>query len=59
VLVQQLGAPIPAMPVLLLAGAHAAADPFYGVYALALAILASALGSLRGSGRGGVMAIGC
>jgi membrane protein DedA with SNARE-associated domain/rhodanese-related sulfurtransferase len=46
VLVQQLGAPIPATPLLLLAGAHAAADPIYGVYALALAILASALGSL-------------
>jgi membrane protein DedA with SNARE-associated domain/rhodanese-related sulfurtransferase len=46
VLVQQLGAPIPATPVLLLAGAHAAADPLYGVYALALAILASSAGSL-------------
>jgi membrane protein DedA with SNARE-associated domain/rhodanese-related sulfurtransferase len=46
VLVQQLGAPIPATPLLLLAGAHAAADPIYGVYALALAILASGLGSL-------------
>ncbi|HEU4351828.1 MAG TPA: DedA family protein/thiosulfate sulfurtransferase GlpE [Burkholderiales bacterium] len=46
VLVQQLGAPIPAMPVLMLAGAHAAVDPLYGVYALALAILASVIGSL-------------
>jgi membrane protein DedA with SNARE-associated domain/rhodanese-related sulfurtransferase len=46
VLVQQLGAPIPAWPVLMLAGAYAAADPVYGIYALALAILASALGSL-------------
>jgi membrane protein DedA with SNARE-associated domain/rhodanese-related sulfurtransferase len=46
VLVQQLGAPIPAMPVMMLAGAHAATDPLYGVYALALAILASAIGSL-------------
>jgi membrane protein DedA with SNARE-associated domain len=46
VLVQQLGAPIPATPLLLLAGAHAATDPIYGVYALALAIFASALGSL-------------
>ena len=45
-LVQQLGAPIPAAPVLLLAGAHAAVDPIYGVYSLALAILAAALGSL-------------
>ncbi|HEX2340684.1 MAG TPA: hypothetical protein VHI98_09420, partial [Vicinamibacterales bacterium] len=46
VLVQQLGAPIPATPVLMLAGAHAAADPLYGVHALGLAMLASALGSL-------------
>jgi len=46
VLVQQLGAPLPPTPVLLLAGAHAAADPAYGVYALALAILGSTLGSL-------------
>lgn len=46
VLVQQLGAPIPATPVLMIAGAHAAADPIYGVYALALAVLASAIGSL-------------
>jgi len=46
VLVQQLGAPIPATPLLLLAGAHAAADSVYALYALALAILASTLGSL-------------
>lgn len=46
VLVQQLGAPIPATPVLMLAGARAAADPIYGVYALGLAVLASAIGSL-------------
>lgn len=46
VLVQQLGAPIPATPVLMLAGAHAAADPLYGLYALGLAIVASAIGSL-------------
>lgn len=45
-LVQQLGAPIPATPVLMLAGAHAAEDPLYGVYALGLAIVASAIGSL-------------
>lgn len=45
-LVQQLGAPIPATPVLMLAGAHAALDPFYGIYALTVAIVASALGSL-------------
>lgn len=46
VLVQQLGAPIPATPVLMLAGAHSAVDPVYGIYSLALAILASSLGSL-------------
>jgi membrane protein DedA with SNARE-associated domain/rhodanese-related sulfurtransferase len=46
VLVQQLGAPIPATPVLMLAGARAAADPLHGAYALGLAILASAIGSL-------------
>ena len=46
VLAQQLGAPIPATPVLLLAGARAAADPIYAAYALGLAILASAIGSL-------------
>jgi len=46
VLAQQLGAPIPATPVLMLAGAHAAADPIHGVYALGLAMLASAIGSL-------------
>jgi len=46
VLVQQLGAPIPATPLLLLAGAHAATDPIHGVYVLALAIAASTLGSL-------------
>ena len=45
-LVQQLGAPIPATPLLLLAGAQAAEDPTHAVYALALAILASTLGSL-------------
>lgn len=46
VLVQQLGAPIPASPVLILAGARAAGDPMYGVYALALSMFASAAGSL-------------
>src|SRR2546427_11776574 len=34
------------MPVLLLAGAQAIHDPLYGVYALALAILASSAGNL-------------
>jgi membrane protein DedA with SNARE-associated domain/rhodanese-related sulfurtransferase len=46
VLVQQLGAPIPAMPVFLLAGAQSIQDPLYGVYALGLAILASTAGNL-------------
>ena len=46
VLVQQLGAPIPVLPVMLLAGAQSARDPFYGVYALALALVASTIGSL-------------
>jgi membrane protein DedA with SNARE-associated domain/rhodanese-related sulfurtransferase len=46
VLVQQLGAPIPAWPVLMLAGAHAAIDPLYGASSVALATLASIAGSL-------------
>ena len=45
-LVQQLGAPIPAWPLLVLAGAQAAADPYYGVAAVAVATLASIAGSL-------------
>ena len=43
---QQLGAPIPAWPLLVLAGAHAVAHPVFGIQALALAVLASWLGSL-------------
>lgn len=46
VLVQQLGAPIPALPLLVVAGAQAVRDPFYGVYALALAIVAATAGNL-------------
>ncbi len=46
VLLQQLGAPIPPGPFLILAGATAFNDPLHGVYALALAVAASALGSL-------------
>ena len=46
VLVQQLGAPLPVLPVMLFAGAQSARDPFYGTYALALAVVASTLGSL-------------
>jgi membrane protein DedA with SNARE-associated domain/rhodanese-related sulfurtransferase len=46
VLLQQLGAPIPASPVLVLAGAKAIDDPLQGVYALALAVAASGIGSV-------------
>jgi len=46
VLVQQLGAPLPVLPVMLFAGAQTARDPVFGVYALALAIVASTVGSM-------------
>ncbi|MBI3370521.1 MAG: VTT domain-containing protein [Betaproteobacteria bacterium] len=46
VLLEQLGAPIPALPVLLLAGAKAIEDPLYGVYALASSVLACTIGDL-------------
>jgi len=46
VLVQQLGLPIPVLPVMLLAGAQSVLDPFHGVYALALAVSASTIASL-------------
>jgi len=46
VLLEQLGAPIPALPVLLLAGAKAIDDPIYGVYALAISIAACMAGDL-------------
>jgi membrane protein DedA with SNARE-associated domain/rhodanese-related sulfurtransferase len=46
VLVERLGVPVPAMPVLLFAGAKAVEDPLYGVIALALAILACMTGDL-------------
>ena len=45
-LLQQLGAPIPASPLLILAGAKAMDDPWTGVLALALAVAASSLGSV-------------
>ena len=45
-LVQQLGAPLPAWPLLVLTGAHAVSDPHYGAQAMALAVVASWLGSL-------------
>jgi Uncharacterized membrane-associated protein len=46
VLLQQLGAPIPASPLLVLAGAKAMDDPVHGIWALALASAASAIGSV-------------
>ena len=46
VLLQALGAPIPASPLLILAGAKAMDDPLHGVYALALAVVASMIGSV-------------
>jgi membrane protein DedA with SNARE-associated domain/rhodanese-related sulfurtransferase len=46
VLLQQLGAPIPASPLLVLAGAKAIDDPLQGVSALALAVAASSIGSV-------------
>ena len=45
-LIEQLGAPIPALPVLLLAGARAIGDPLHLLYALVLAIVASTIGDL-------------
>lgn len=44
VLAEQLGLPIPAVPLVMLAGARVADDPLYGVLALAVAVAASALG---------------
>jgi membrane protein DedA with SNARE-associated domain/rhodanese-related sulfurtransferase len=46
VLLQALGAPIPASPLLILAGAKAMDDPLHGTYALALAVVASVIGSV-------------
>ena len=46
VLLEQLGVPIPALPVLILAGAKAYENPMFGVYALALSILACAIADL-------------
>lgn len=45
VLVQQLGVPIPAFPLLILAGAQAFADPAHGPWAVGLAVLASSIGN--------------
>ncbi len=41
-----MGAPIPALPVVLLAGARAYDDPIFGVYALALSVLACSIADL-------------
>jgi len=46
VLLEQLGVPLPALVVVLLAGAKGTGDSFYLGYALVLAIVASALGDL-------------
>ena len=46
VLLEQLGVPIPALPVLMFAGAQAIDAPLYGVSAIAVAILACMLGDL-------------
>ena len=46
VLVEQIGVPLPAMPVLLFAGASAIEDPPYAVIALALATVACMVGDL-------------
>ncbi len=46
ILVQQAGAPIPVLPVTLYAGAQSMVDPFYGVFALALAVIASTIANL-------------
>ncbi|MGE5489767.1 MAG: VTT domain-containing protein [Actinomycetota bacterium] len=43
VLIEQLGAPVPAIPILLLAGAAAASDGVFGAKALAVATVASML----------------
>lgn len=46
VLVEQIGVPIPALPVLVFAGARTIDDPLYGVTALAIAVLACMIGDL-------------
>jgi membrane protein DedA with SNARE-associated domain/rhodanese-related sulfurtransferase len=46
VFLEQVGAPIPALPVLLLAGALAANDPIFGALALIAAVVASTIGDL-------------
>lgn len=46
VLVEQLGVPVPALPVLMFAGARAIDDPLYGVTAAGVAILACMMGDI-------------
>lgn len=46
VLAEQLGLPIPAMPLVMLAGARVVDEPMYGVFALLVAVAASSLGDL-------------
>lgn len=46
VLAEQLGLPIPAVPLVMLAGARVAEEPEYGVFALVVAVAASTLGDL-------------
>lgn len=45
-LLEQLGVPLPALPVVVLAGARAVGDPFHLLYALVLATVGSTLGDL-------------
>jgi membrane protein DedA with SNARE-associated domain/rhodanese-related sulfurtransferase len=45
VLVQQLGLPIPAFPLLILTGARAFADPMHAILALVLCVIASGVGN--------------
>lgn len=45
-LLEQLGAPIPALPVILLAGARVIDDPIFGVYALGVSVLACTIADL-------------
>jgi len=45
VLVQQFGLPVPAFPLLILAGAQTLVDPAHGLWALVLSVVASSLGN--------------
>jgi membrane protein DedA with SNARE-associated domain/rhodanese-related sulfurtransferase len=52
VLLEQIGVPVPAVPLLVLAGAAAINDPLYALYALILAVIASSIGDLAWFGAG-------